>query len=152
MRLIKVFGALGLGAGLAAACGAPGQDETHLFDGEPSNHEIASDNGLAAVNGLTASNGLCASNGLMTSNGLATSNGLMTSNGGRLTVKYLAKCALGAGDYMDKQDNTGSWHRFSGGLGFGTGWKSGSCDAKCQEFISACTIAHLNSTGNQVPI
>jgi hypothetical protein len=76
----------------------------------------------------------------------------MTSASGRTTVSYIAKCALPAGDYIDKQDNTGTSYRFYGSLGFGPGWKTGSCDKKCQEFVSACVLAHINSTGNHVPL
>jgi hypothetical protein len=76
----------------------------------------------------------------------------MTSNGGRATAEYLAKCALASGDYIDKQDNNGVWYRYQGRLGIGTGWKSGACDKACQEKISACMLAHMNSTGNHVPI
>jgi hypothetical protein len=31
-------------------------------------------------------------------------------------------------------------------------WESGACDQDCQEAISACMLAHLNTTGNHVPI
>lgn len=119
---------------------------------------LTSENGLAAINGLTASNGLVASNslqainGLSTINGLSAINGLMTSDAGRSTADYLAKCSLANGDYIDKQDNYGTWRRYYGRLGVGTVWKNGTCDEACQQRISACMMAHMNSTGNHVPI
>jgi len=135
-----------------------------MIDSDPMTQNILGENGLMAINGLSSSNGLMASNGLMTSNGLSSSNGLMTSNGlsssnglmtsngGRLTASYLVKCALSAGDYIDKQDNLGATHRYHGALGLGTSWKSGTCDTACQEWISACMMAHVNTTGVKVPI
>ncbi len=149
--------------GGAVGCGAPGEEGALLQD-DPISQGIKATNGLRAINGLRATNGLVATNGLRTTNGLATTNGLRTTNGlvsneglmtnsdGRATVSYLARCALASGDYFDKQDNYGNWHRYYGALGVGTSYKDNSCDSACQQRISACMMAHMNSTGANVPI
>ncbi len=76
----------------------------------------------------------------------------MTTGDGRRTVAYLAKCALSAGDTLVKQDQNGVNYTFPGGLGFAPGWKNGACDQNCQELVSACLMAHVNSYGVHYPI
>ncbi len=115
-------GAVALGA--VAGCGVPGEGDGMTLQDDPLTQAVAATNGLRAINGLRATNGLVATNGLRTTNGLATTNGLRTTNGlvsteglmtsteGRLTVDYMVKCALPAGEYMDKADNTGLIRRY----------------------------------------
>jgi hypothetical protein len=74
-------------------------------------------------------------------------NGLMTTDGGRQTVSYLVKCALAAGDTLVKGSYT-----YTGQLGLATQWKNGTCDTTCQENLSACLMAHVNTTGNHYPL
>src|SRR5579862_5178263 len=129
-------------------------------------------NGLAVINGLTTTNGLSSnglsSNGLssngLSSNGLATINGLstqaglsstvglMTTPSGRTTVQYLVRCALPLGDAITKQDQTGASYVFPGQLGLAPGWKNGSCDTSCQQAMSACLLAHVNTSGVHIPL
>ncbi|HET6283843.1 MAG TPA: hypothetical protein VFH73_23010, partial [Polyangia bacterium] len=103
-------------------------------------------------NGLSSINGLSSVNGLSSINGLSSVNGLMTSFDGRLNVKYLVKCALPAGHQLKKQDQFGVWNTFDGAMGMGTGWENGACDKNCQEGISACMMAHVNTAGVHIPL
>jgi Ricin-type beta-trefoil lectin domain len=111
-------------------------------------------NGLAGVNGLATTNGLSLTNGLASVNGLATTNGLMTTAAGRKTVAYLARCALASNDTLVKADASGTNYTFAGSIGLCPAWKSGSIatDFRCQELISACMMAHVNSAGIHIPI
>jgi hypothetical protein len=97
-------------------------------------------------------NGLSAINGLASGNTSAGANGLMTTPGGRATVSYIVKCALPSGHSITKQDQYGTSYTFQGSLGFGPGWESGACDSTCQEYVSACMIAHVNSAGFHIPL
>src|SRR3954464_6335115 len=85
-------------------------------------------NGLSMLNGLASGNGLSMINGLSMTNGLSSTVGLMTTDAGRQTVSYLVRCALAAGDYLDKKDPTGTTFRFTGALGLAPQYKSGACD------------------------
>jgi ricin-type beta-trefoil lectin protein/GLTT repeat-containing protein len=111
-------------------------------------------NGLSVSNGLAAGNGLSVSNGLGSSNGLSASNGLMTTDEGRKVVAYLVKCALASSDSLVKQDQNGNWYTFPGAIGLCPAWKSGSISgsADCQNDISACLMAHVNTAGVHIPI
>jgi hypothetical protein len=119
---------------------------------------LASTNGLSMLNGLTMTNGLGSNNGLSmlnglnSINGLQSSNGLMTTSGGRQTVKYLVRCALPSGRNLVKQDQFGVSHTFAGGLGLAPTWETGSCDSTCQQWLSACMLAHVNTAGINVPL
>src|SRR6478672_9716885 len=96
---------------------------------------IAEDSDVSMEYALATTNGLASINGLASVNGLALTNGLMTTDGGRKTVSYLVKCALKAGDYIDKQDNYGTTYRFNGSVGIAPQWKTGACDQDCQEWM-----------------
>jgi len=119
---------------------------------------IASANGLSMVNGLSMTNGLASNNGLSMTNGLSTSNGLSMTNGlmttadGRNTVAYLVRCALAAGDSVVKKDQNGVYYTFPGAIGVAPQWKNGACDTNCQENVSACLMAHVNTTGKHVAL
>jgi len=76
----------------------------------------------------------------------------MTSASGRTTVSYLVKCALPPGHHITKQDQSGNWYTFQGSLGLGPTWESGACDENCQQAISACMMAHVNTTGVHIPL
>src|SRR4051794_27522930 len=113
---------------------------------------LANTNGLAGTNGLANTNGLALTNGLAYTNGLAATNGLMTTDRGRKTVSYLARCALNNGDTLVKQDQYNNNYTFSGGLGLAPGWKTGSIDQNGQEYVSACMMAFVNTSGIHYPI
>jgi hypothetical protein len=109
-------------------------------------------NGLSTYNGLNSHNGLNVYNGLNTYNGLNSYNGLMSTFDGRLTTSYLVKCALPAGRQVTKQDQYNAWYTYQGAIGMGPGWESGTCDANCQQGISACMMAHVNTAGVHIPL
>lgn len=129
-----------------------------------------SENGLATINGLSALNGLTAINGLMTVNGLsalnglstidgvapgntaAGSEGLMTTASGRTTLSYLVRCALPTGHSISKQDQDGVWYTFDGELGVGPEWETGACDLDCLQEVSACLMAHVNTSGQHIAL
>jgi hypothetical protein len=110
-----------------------------------------SSNGLGTINGLS-SNGLGTINGLASEAGLSSTGGLMSTPAGRMTVRYLVRCALPLGDSITKQDALGTSYAFAGQLGLAPQWKNGSCDSSCQQAISACMLAHVNTTGVHIPL
>jgi hypothetical protein len=69
-------------------------------------------------------------------------------------VAYLVKCALAATDSLTKQDQNGATYTFPGGLGLCPQWKNGdvSTNAACQEALSACLMALVNTAGVHIPI
>ena len=80
----------------------------------------------------------------------------MTTDGGRQTVKYLIRCALAAGDTLTKQDQYGASYTFEGGMGLCPAWKNGGVHGTnfrtCQNLVSACLMAHVNTAGVHIPI
>jgi hypothetical protein len=91
-----------------------------------------------------------------TSNGLV-GGGREPREGRALTTaqsmlwKYTARCALPAGQELEASDAaTGEILRFPGLFGIAPGWREGTCDARCQESVSACLIALTNRTGKHV--
>ncbi len=110
------------------------------------------ENGMAEINGLSSYNGLNSNNGLNTYNGLNSFNGLMSTFPGRITTSYLVKCALPAGRSIKKQDQYNAWYTYQGAVGVGPGWEAGACDAACQQAISACMMAHVNTAGVHIPL
>jgi hypothetical protein len=76
----------------------------------------------------------------------------MTTAPGRLTVEYLVRCALPLGDTLTKQDQTGAWYTFKGQLGLAPQWKAGACDDACQQMVSSCMLAHVNTSGVHIPL
>src|SRR5436190_13246625 len=109
-------------------------------------------NGLKVNNGLDSGNGLHSINGLKVNNGLSSTEGLMTSTAGRETVEYLVRCALPAGVNLVKADQYGANYTFKGSLGLAPAWETGACDGNCQELVSACMMAHVNTAGIHVPL
>ena len=84
-------------------------------------------------------------------NGLSGSNGLITTTEGRNTISYIVRCALPAGHSITKTYN-GTTYTFAGSLGVGAGWENGACDTNCQQMVSACVMAHVNTTGRHIGI
>ena len=78
----------------------------------------------------------------------------MTTDAGRKTIAYLVKCALGAGDTLVKRDQYGTQYTFNGGMGLCPQWKWGGVgtDRSCQNMVSACIMAHINTSGVHVPL
>jgi hypothetical protein len=111
-------------------------------------------NGLTGYNGLAGLNGLSALNGLSGYNGLAETSGFMTTDAGRKTVAYLVKCALASNDSLTKRDQNGTTYTFPGGLGLCPAWKNGgvATNRSCQNMVSACMMAHINTSGVHVPL
>jgi len=119
---------------------------------------VTGENGLRSINGLRSKNGLTSVNGLRTRNGLSTltglssTTGLMTTPEGRATVTYLVRCALAADQTITKQDQNGVSYTFKGQIGIAPEWADAECDLTCQESVSACMLAHVNTTGANIPL
>ena len=137
---LSLFATAAVAAGLGA-CTDPGEPEVGT-----SPQELLTQNGLPVINGLNTGNGL------NTSNGLTDGVGLMTTAAGRNTLAYLVRCALPAGRSITKRDQYGKAYAFSGALGMGAAWETGACNVTCQEAISACMVAHINTAGVNVPL
>src|SRR6185503_10953656 len=139
-RCPSLFAALGLtiAAGCQGPDAGPGPDEV-----------IDTDDALVATNGLSVINGLSVRNGLSTITGLSTTTGLMTTAEGRKTVEYLVRCALPSTRKITKA-YAGVTYTFAGGIGVAPEWETGSCGTACQEWISACMLAHVNTKGQHI--
>ncbi len=147
---------------LLVGCAMPadeGIDEEGASGGvEGIEESLVTTNGLKTINGLTTSNGLTAVNGLRTYNGLRTRNGLsetvglMTSSAGRDTVAYLVRCALRSDQSITKLDQNGASYTFTGQIGIAPEWADGVCDLNCQESVSACLLAHVNTSGEHISL
>jgi len=85
-------------------------------------------------------------------NGLSSTVGLMTTSAGRDTVKYLVRCALPTGQSLVKKDQNGVSYTFPGQIGVAPQWADGECNIDCQESVSACMLAHVNTTGQNIPL
>lgn len=135
---------------------------------------LAAQNGVQTFNRLMLSNGLMYTNGFMLSNGLASVDGLelthrdlsldvdhplsteqglssqygyITDPAGRQFLKYLVECALGPNDRVTKGQ-----HTFMGRIGLAPEWKTGQCDDRCQNWVTACLLARTNAQGASVEI
>ncbi len=71
----------------------------------------------------------------------------------REVLSYVVSCALPAGDQVNVTVG-GVAYTFPGELGLAPQWgqSSGTCNAACQEWVSACMLARLDYLGNYVPI
>jgi hypothetical protein len=148
----------------------PGAQDLDEGGGSASS-ELSSTNGLTMLNGLSLTNGLSGNglsgNGLsgngLSGNGLimdalngskalASSSTLMNSASGRTLVSYIVKCALPSGHSITKKDTAGTSYNFPGQIGTASEWEAGGCNTTCQERMSACLIAHVNTSGVHIPI
>ena len=130
---------------------------------------LSTTNGLNMINGLNMTNGL-SGNGLsgngLSGNGLS-GNGLlmnplktgilpsgtfMNSTDGRTTMGYIVRCALASGKTITAKDSGGTSYSFPGAIGVAPEWETGSCGTTCQERMSACLLAHVNTSGVHIPI
>ena len=136
-------------------CVTPSVDDAHVSttgdDALVSVNGLSSINGLNSFNGLNSVNGFNSFNGLNSVNGLANGVGLMSSSGGRTTLSYVVKCALPAGRSITRRTRTtprtpsrasSAW-RPPGSTGPAT---------DCQELVSACVLAHVNTSGQHIAL
>jgi Ricin-type beta-trefoil lectin domain-like len=134
-------------------------------------NELTSSNGLSMLNGLSMTNGLSGNglsgNGLsgngLSGNGLlmdalssttamASSSTLMNSASGRTLVSYIVKCALPVNHSVTKKDSGGTSYTYPGAVGTAPEWETGTCGTTCQERMTACLLAHVNTSGVHIPI
>jgi hypothetical protein len=111
-----------------------------------------SGNGLSG-NGLSG-NGL-SGNGLLMNplkTGILTSGTMMNSTGGRTTMGYIVRCALASGRTITAKDSNNVSYSFTGAIGVAPEWELGTCGATCQERMTACLLAHVNTSGAHIPI
>ncbi len=66
---------------------------------------------------------------------------------GRDLLKYVATCALPAGEEL-----VAGGDRLAGFYGLAPEWATESCDAECQHWVSACLLAHVNANGQSISI
>jgi hypothetical protein len=139
---------------VASTNGLSGINGLSAMNGLSGLNGLSAFNGLSGFNGAMSANGLSAMNGLSGFNGLAETTGLMTTDPGRKTVAYLIRCALAANDSLTKRDQYGATYTFPGGLGLCPQWKNGgvTTDRTCQNMVSACLMAHINTSGVHVPL
>ena len=155
-----------LAVSLALASALTGcQPQTDTPDPESASSELASSNGLSMLNGLSGNglsgNGLSGNglsgNGLLMdalsgTKALASSSTLMNSATGRTLISYIVKCALPSGHTVTKKDSGGTSYSFPGAIGTAAEWETGTCGTTCQERMSACLLAHVNTSGVHIPI
>jgi hypothetical protein len=132
----------------------------------PDNHESSTEplmttNGLSLINGLSMTNGLSMINGLtmksgivqaLNASGLSATSSFMNSDTGRSTVAYLVRCALPSNQSITKKDQNGTSYTFPGQIGVAPQWQSGTCDEDCQQQVTACLLAHVNTSGVHIPL
>jgi hypothetical protein len=75
----------------------------------------------------------------------------MTTDPGRTTVSYLVRCALPAGHSITKVV-AGTSYTFAGQLGMAPEWENGACGTDCQQYVSACMLAHINTSGRHIAL
>jgi hypothetical protein len=143
---------LGVGAALVGCGELQGEEDGSDNAAATTDNGLRTANGLACDNGLRTANGLYMANGLSTTDGLASGSGLMTTALGRQQVSYMVRCALPIGASITKKDQYGTSYTFQGLLGLAPGWQNGACDTTCQEDVSACLLAHVNTAGIHVPL
>jgi len=137
--------------------------------GASTESELSSQNGLSLVNGLSLTNGL-SGNGLsgngLSGNGLSgngllmnplktgvlTTGSMMNTDVGRTTMSYIVKCALPSGHSISPKDQYGTTYTWQGLIGTAPEWETGTCGTTCQERMSACLLAHVNTSGVHIPI
>ena len=156
-----------LAASLALAvalggCQAGGGEATN---GKDTEEALSTTNGLSMVNGLSMTNGLSMVNGLsgngLSGNGLlmnplrtgvVTGGTFVNSSSGRNTLSYIVRCALPSGHSISARDSGGTTYSFSGSIGVAPEWETGTCNTTCQERMTGCLLAHVNTSGVHIPI
>jgi hypothetical protein len=123
---------------------------------------------LFNTNGLTSSgltSGGLISSGLissgLTSGALTSLSGLAqtldTNPNAPMFLSYVVSCALPEGQtvVVPSAANPGTSHTFNGSIGIAPAWgasDTASCDATCQEWVSACVISRVNHLGQHVDL
>ena len=59
------------------------------------------------------------------------------------------RCALPATRKITKV-YSGVTYNFAGGIGLAPEWETGACGIACQELVSACMMAHINTKGQHI--
>jgi hypothetical protein len=77
---------------------------------------------------------------------------MMNSTDGRNTMSYIVRCALASGKTVTAKDGGGASYSFAGAIGVAPEWETGTCNTTCQERMSACLLAHVNTSGVHIPI
>jgi hypothetical protein len=70
---------------------------------------------------------------------------------GEKVIRYLVECALHEGDSVVVEGPV-TTYVFEGDVGLAPAWKTGPCNASCQQWVSACLLARTNETGADVLI
>jgi len=65
-------------------------------------------------------------------------------------MSYLVRCALPAGHSIVLTNAAGTATTYPGQLGVAPEWENGACLQGCQESVSACLLAHVNTTGRHI--
>ena len=156
--------------GLLSMNGLTSTNGLTALNGLTAMNGLVSMNGLTAINGLTSVNGLTSLNGLVSINGLTSMNGsnyfiipnggdMMKTAAGRSNAAYMIRCALRSDQSITRKDQNNVSYTFQGKHGLAdywlsgaTGTASGTCGLECQEWVSACMMAHYNPYGDNIPI
>src|ERR1051325_8022861 len=149
--------AVHVGVALGAIVGLVGcTDETEDAQGS---HEfgVEETNGVLPANGVIAMNGVNSVKGMFAVNGVSQMSGYITTDAGRKTLTYLVRCALNSNDSLTKVDRSVTpnvSYTFAGGLGLCPEWKYAGVayNSHCQNMVSACLMAHINTSGVHVPL
>jgi hypothetical protein len=130
---------------------------------------LSATNGLTMINGLTMTNGLSGNglsgnglsgnglsgNGLLMNplkTGILTTGSVMNTTQGRSTMTYIVRCALALGKTITAKDSGGASYSFAGAIGVAPEWETGTCGTTCQERMTACLLAHVNTSGVHISI
>ena len=157
----SLLAALALATTLGAC--APGAQE-NLDPAASTEDALATQNGLTMVNGLSMTNGLSGNglsgnglsgNGLLMNplkTGILPAGTMMNTPEGRATVSYIVRCALASGKTITAKDSNNVSYNYTGAIGVAPEWELGTCNTTCQERMSACLLAHVNTSGVHIPI
>lgn len=77
-----------------------------------------------------------------------------TTNDLRAAMAGLVRCALPAGARVDKPDQLGNVFTFKGEIGLAPQSEAAACDVACQELLTGCLLALVNTQqlGLEIPI
>jgi hypothetical protein len=111
-------------------------------------------NGIMGQNGVSGLNGINGLNGISGTNGLPETSGLMTTDAGRKTVAYIVRLRHRRQRHPRQARPERHQYTFNGGMGLCPQWKYGAIasDRACQNMMSACLMAHINTSGVHVPL
>lgn len=139
-------------AGLCTTCVNTALPDLGVEDSALGSRELPVLQAVDQLGWLDAAHGLDLDYPLGGPRGLADGSALLATAESRTAVEYLVRCALPAGRSITKHAPDGVAHQFAGLIGVAPGWETGSCDDTCQEWISACMLAHVNTAGERLPL